>query len=293
MTCGSENLGNSNAVKVFGNGKDDNMRFKEYLQSQNLKHKTVNDLYRYAVQYKQIICQNPSELSTCPNSKRRHIMRALAAYSKFTGQYNKWQTIRKEYHFKWSATDSLAGFHNILKQDGDLMKMIGWITATMQSHTRFANILMFNVLVGLRPQEAIDSFYLLLSDKRKEYLSKDEKLLEHYKFPDIFLRRRKKAFISIASKELVSLVADQKPLTYDTIKNAITRKEQTGFRISFCRKIFATFLRNEGIELELIDLRQGRIPNSVFVRHYYRPAMSRFDEISTKLCKLNKMMIET
>ncbi|MDN5847703.1 MAG: hypothetical protein L0H53_15670 [Candidatus Nitrosocosmicus sp.] len=49
------------------------------------------------------------------------------------------------------------------------------------------------------------------------------------------------------------------------------------------RKIFATFLRNEGIEPELIDLLQGRIPDSVFVRHYYRPAMSKFDEIRNKL----------
>lgn len=293
MACGSEDLGNSNDAKVFGNGKDDNIRFKEYLLSQNLKHKTVNDLYRYAIQYKQIVYQNPSELSTYPNSKRRHIMRALAAYSKFTGQYNKWQTIRKEYQFKWSVTDSLAGFHNILKQDGDFTKMIEWTKATMKSHPRFANILMFNVLVGLRPQEAIDSFNLLLSDKRDEYLSKDERLLEHFKFPDIFLRRTKKAFISIAIGELVSLVEDQKPLTYDTIKNSITRKEQAGFRMSFCRKIFATFLRNEGVEVELIDLLQGRIPDSVFVRHYYRPDLSRFDEIRTKLIKLNGMMIET
>jgi len=292
MACGSEDLGNSNATKVFGIGYDDNAKFKEYLQSQNLKHKTVNDLYRYAIRYKHILSENPSELSTYPNSKRRHIMRALAAYSKFTGQYNRWQTIRKEYKFKWSATDSLTGFHNILKQDGDLMKMIQWITTAMKSQPRFANILMFNVLVGLRPQEAIDSFNLLLSDKQDEYLSKDEKLLEHFKYPDIFLRRTKKAFVSIASRELLSLTKDQKPLTYDTIKKAITRKEQTGFRMSYCRKIFATFLRNEGIEPELIDLLQGRIPDSVFVRHYYRPALSRFDEIRNKLSKLHKMIIE-
>jgi intergrase/recombinase len=213
-------------------------------------------------------------------------MRALAAYSKFTGQYNRWQTIRKEYQFKWSAIDSLAGFHNILKQDGDFTKMVEWITTIIKSNPRFANILMFNVLTGLRPQEAIDSFNLLLSDKRHDYLSKEEKLLEHFKFPDIFLRRTKKAFISIVNKELLLLAENQKPLTYDTIKIAITRKGNTGFRMSYCRKIFATFLRNEGIEPELIDLLQGRIPDSVFVRHYYRPALSKFDEIRTKLDRL-------
>ncbi|WP_458743851.1 integrase [Candidatus Nitrosocosmicus sp. T] len=200
---------------------------------------------------------------------------------------------KKKYQFKWSATDSLAGFYNILKPDGDFTKMLEWITTTIKSYPRFANILIFNVLTGLRPQEAIDSFNLLLSDKRQDYLSRDEKLLEHFKFPEIFLRRTKKAFISITNKELISLVEGQKPLTYDTIKIAITRKEQTGFKMSYCRKIFATFLRNEGIEAEIIDLLQGRIPDSVFVRHYYRPAMSKFDEIRNKMCKLNKMMNES
>ncbi len=50
-----------------------------------------------------------------------------------------------------------------------------------------------------------------------------------------------------------------------------------------CCKIFATFLRNEGVEQEIIDLLEGRIPNSVFVRHYYRPSMNKFGDIRDKL----------
>ena len=38
----------------------------------------------------------------------------------------------------------------------------------------------------------------------------------------------------------------------------------------YCRMVFATYLRNKGIELEIIDLLQGRISNSVFVSHDYR-----------------------
>jgi intergrase/recombinase len=41
--------------------------------------------------------------------------------------------------------------------------------------------------------------------------------------------------------------------------------------MAFCRKIFATCLRNNGIEQEIIDLLQGRTPKSVFARYYYRP----------------------
>ncbi len=47
----------------------------------------------------------------------------------------------------------------------------------------------------------------------------------------------------------------------------------------YCRKVFATYLRNKGIEPEIIDLLQGRISSSVFVNHYYRPDIN---EIITK-----------
>ena len=61
--------------------------------------------------------------------------------------------------------------------------------------------------------------------------------------------------------------------------------------ISICRKIFATFLRNEGVEQEMINLLQGKNPKSVFVRHYYRPDMSKFDDIRKKLAKLHAMLV--
>ena len=44
-------------------------------------------------------------------------------------------------------------------------------------------------------------------------------------------------------------------------------------------KVFATYLRNKGIEPGIIDLLQGRISSSMFVNHYYR---SDINEILTK-----------
>ena len=44
-------------------------------------------------------------------------------------------------------------------------------------------------------------------------------------------------------------------------------------------KVFATYLRNKGIDPQIIDLLQGRISSSMFVNHYYR---SDINEIITK-----------
>ena len=62
--------------------------------------------------------------------------------------------------------------------------------------------------------------------------------------------------------------------------------------ISICLKIFSTFLRNEGVEQEMIDLLQDRIPKSVFVRHYYRSEMSKIEQMREKLTKLHELIMK-
>jgi intergrase/recombinase len=152
---------------------------------------------------------------------------------------------------------------------------------------------MFDVLTGLRPAEAIESFNLLLHhEKRNEYISQDGKMLEHFRFPFVFLRRTEKAFISLVDEDLLKLTENcqNDVLNYDQIRLTFLRNDQK-FYMSYCRKIFATFLRNEGVEPEIIDLLQGRMPNSIFVRHYYRPDSSKFDEIREKLTRLHDLIV--
>ncbi|HEX7208369.1 MAG TPA: hypothetical protein VF233_09320 [Nitrososphaeraceae archaeon] len=97
-------------------------------------------------------------------------MKSLAAFSKFSGCYDTWQSIRKQYQLKWTSTDSLAGFHNMLKQDEDFTDMVEWIKKAIITYPRFSNIFKFNVLTGLRPAEAIESLNLLMDHgKRKDY----------------------------------------------------------------------------------------------------------------------------
>ena len=61
--------------------------------------------------------------------------------------------------------------------------------------------------------------------------------------------------------------------------------------MNYCRKIFATYLRNNGLEQEIIDLLQGRLLKSVFVRYYYRPDLGRFEKIRHLLGNLYNQLI--
>jgi intergrase/recombinase len=58
----------------------------------------------------------------------------------------------------------------------------------------------------------------------------------------------------------------------------------------FCRKIIASHLRQYGgIESEIVDLLQGgRVPRTVFARHYFTPRLEYRDRVLRALNKLKK-----
>ena len=95
----------------------------------------------------------------------------------------------------------------------------------------------------------------------------------------LIIRISKKANVSIVNEDILKFAVAAEP-----IKNyRILRNKSVEFSLSmnmyYCRKVFATYLRNRGIESEIIDLLQGRTLSSIFVNHYYRPDIN---EVITK-----------
>jgi len=75
--------------------------------------------------------------------------------------------------------------------------MIGWIREVSQSLPQeYRNILLFNTLTGLRPDEAQNSIHLIKTNG-DEYIDKERGILKHYQYPDIFLRQTKNAYINV------------------------------------------------------------------------------------------------
>jgi hypothetical protein len=198
-------------------------------------------------------------------------MKSLATLSKYLGCYDQWRKIIQGYQLKWSDKDNTEVFNDIMGNNGNSYNsMVEWLKDTcskLSSH--YGNILLYNTLTGLRPDEACKSI-ILLQKERDNYLRNDLSILEHFKYPDIFLRRTKKAYISVVTDSILELAKQASSCGYNALRLAVKRKGLE-MNMAFCRKIFATHLRNNGIGQEVIDLLQGRIPKSVFARHYYRP----------------------
>ena len=129
------------------------------------------------------------------------------------------------------------------------------------------------MISGLRKGEAVNSFNLIVElsqqNRLPEYYNSNIEILEHFRFADLFLRATKKVYISIVPENLVSEIADSQLVSYSAIRKRLTRNSQN-LRFKELRSYLASYLRQHGILAEYIDLLQGRIPKSVFARHYLK-----------------------
>jgi hypothetical protein len=133
-------------------------------------------------------------------------MKSLATLSKYLGCYDQWKKIIQRYQLKWSYKDNTKVFNDIITNNGNSYNsMVEWLKNTYSKLSKhYGNILLYNTLTGLRPDEACKSI-ILFQKQRDNYLRKDLKILEHFKYPDIFLRRTKKAYVSIVTDSMLEL----------------------------------------------------------------------------------------
>jgi len=114
-------------------------------------------------------------------------------------------------------------------------------------------------------------------DRLSEYFDRELSMLEHFRFPGLFLRESKNCYVSFVPEDLVELVVEAKPkVGYDVLKSAL-RKKGLPCRLMDLRKLYATRLRDE-VPREVIDLLQGRVGQSIFLRHYYKPYLATVRE---------------
>jgi hypothetical protein len=96
--------------------------------------------------------------------------------------------------------------------------MINWLKNTFSKlSTPYGNILLFDTLTGLRPDETCKAIQILHRED-KNYVRKDLMILEHYKYPDIFIRRTKKAYISVLTDSILDLAKQSSNCGYNALR---------------------------------------------------------------------------
>ena len=137
-----------------------------------------------------------------------------------------------------------------------------------------ATFVKFVALSGLRKDEAIKAFNTIMQlhekGKLSEYYNADLESLEHFKFPEKFIRGSKNVFFSFIPKEFVEHIATCQPISYESFRKRLNRKGLT-IRLNELRDYYGTFMVHNGLIREEVDLLQGRVGKSIFMRHYFSP----------------------
>jgi intergrase/recombinase len=214
-------------------------------------------------------------------------MGALATLANFTGEKERWRQVVARYGLKWNGKNDLGDLVGLLYSNR-FDEMVTELKASLEAVPEdYANYFRFDVLTGLRPSESVKAVNMLRTNP--EYLNKELGLLEHFRYPQEFIRNTKKAFISVVDSETLEIAKRTRSLDYQGIRSEF-RRRKAPFAMRYCRKIFATYMRKH-VDTELVDLLQGRVPTSIFAKHYNRPnQLSELGKVRASLPELRKLL---
>jgi hypothetical protein len=284
--------------------------FKAYLLSR-MSAKSTRDTLRYARQFAHVLDSgDASKLLQLSPDKRLHVMKALVALSKYQGRYDQFLQIRQRYSLKWAREgNSIQAFNRFFNPELTFDTMVQTVKRMIEKLPHLmGQIVKFAVLVGLRPAEVVEAVRLINDNQTfPKYYDPEQMTLQHYKFPQQFLRSTKKAYLSFATPEIIDIVKLLPPsssgnnnniandatttpiISYNKIMVAC-RKVGVACDMRFCRKIFASWLRMSGIQPEVVDMLQGRVSQSVLTRHYLVPQSSLKDQVLDALKQLQQKL---
>jgi len=248
--------------------------YREWVYSKYAKSYAVT-IWSYSRKYFPLMANNRvRELDLLSDTIKSNVIKSLIVLSKFLGLHGQFRRKLKSYGVKAKGQDALSSFLRILESSNtDTLIWYKDALSNIRQHEQL--YLKFLALTGIRKIEAINSFNLIITlhrqNKLYEYYDNELNCLQHFKYRDIFLRRTKNCFISFVKEDLVNTIGNNDSfLTYAKISKRLYRKGLK-CRFSELRDHFNTFMLKHGLLEQEINLLCGRIPPSIFVKHYWSP----------------------
>jgi len=258
--------------------------FKKWLDAKYSKSWSA-DVFRMAKKHSALLNGNLRELDSLSKSNRSNALKALIALSRYLGCYRQFKSRISDYGLKWETQNSMEAFLRIMNTKTDLMDWVGrCLTSLDESESTFIR---FAMVSGLRKGEAINSFNLIVDLSQKGiilgYLNAESGALEHFRFEKTFIRGSKNVFFSFLPPDLIEWVAKCRPISYPKLRKDL-KKHGLNIRINELRDNYATFMIHHGLIREEVDLLQGRVGRSIFMRHYFSPAINDLKDRVLRAC---------
>jgi intergrase/recombinase len=213
-----------------------------------------------------------------PHSIRNNAIKSLIILSKYLGIYEDFKHKLKNHGIKTTTQDSFNSFLRILNVSNNGNNVLEWYrTATSNLRDNEKTLLKYLLYSGIRKEEAITSFNKIIDlhkqNRLNEYYDVNLNCLCHFKYPKEYIRKTKNCFITFINIDLLNEIANSETVSYQAIIKRLYRKN-IKCRINELRDYYGTHLLQHGILEQEVNLCQGRIPPSIFVKHYWSPKLS-------------------
>ncbi|MCD6529823.1 hypothetical protein J7L06_06010 [Candidatus Bathyarchaeota archaeon] len=248
--------------------------FREWLKAKYSK-KYAWTVHRYAKRYFYMFQGNLGEVETFGRAKRRIVLSSLIALSKYLGVYEAFKRRMKNYGLKWESQSSFESFMRILRESKS--DVLGWVKRCLEAFDKpYAMFVKFALISGLRKTEAIEAFNLAVklgkAGSLSEYYNRELQTLEHFRYPEKFIRGSKNVFFSIIPSGFLASMVECGTVSDSGYKRRL-KKAGLPSRIKDLRDYYATFMLQHGLFKEEVDLIQGRIGKTIFMKHYFSPSI--------------------
>jgi intergrase/recombinase len=220
-------------------------------------------------------------------TNKNNVIKSLSVLTKFLGLSTEFNSKLHDYGVKRYRTDSLQTFLRILKaSDSDILDWYTSVTTVLRPNEQL--YIKFVKMSGLRMKEAINSFNLLIDlgkqNKLSDYYDKELNCLCHFKYPKLFLRGTKNTYITFLPESMINEIASSSSVNYQPMQKRIKRNHKT--RINELRDFYGTWLVNHNVSRDEQDLLCGRIPISIFIKHYWSPKLKELRDRVFKALEL-------
>jgi intergrase/recombinase len=239
--------------------------------------------------YNVISSDDLRQLEMLPDSVRNNAIKSLIVLSKYLGIYEDFKHKLKNHGIKTVNQDSFNSFLRIFNVNNSGNDILQWYrTAISNLRDNEKTLLKYLLNSGIRKEEAIISFNKIIDlskqNRLNEYYDVNLNCLMHFKYPKEFIRKTKNCFITFINIDLLNEIANSESVSYQALIKRLYRKN-IKCRINELRDYFGTFLLQHGILEAEINLCQGRIPPSIFIKHYWSPKLSELRDRIFKALK--------
>ena len=244
----------------------DYQTFQEWIHKKEYVESYQRRMLQYAKQYGECLKNGDySNLSGANNHRDK--LAAVANLAKYLGKYDEFRSALKKWGIKWGGFDTaFKGFLNVISNRHENLPAYIKVLcgALLPNEVLFIEFL---AVTGLRPGEGVMAFNKLVTEGTINYYNEELQCLEHYKYPKLFLRRTKKSYISFVPQSLVERICQSLPVNYNRLQ-CYLKRAGVPLQLKQLRSYHNSTLYKAGVQGELIDILAGRVPKSVFVRHY-------------------------